>query len=104
MQDGSGILQRNQELRYNKTGIDELSEGNKTIEQGQEIERFLSQPFFVAAQFTGREGKYVRVEDTVQGFKAIAEGKYDMLPEQAFYMTGSIEEVIQRASEIESLQ
>ncbi|OQA23064.1 MAG: ATP synthase subunit beta [Actinobacteria bacterium ADurb.Bin346] len=101
------ILQRNKELQdiIAILGIDELSEEDKTIVQrARKIERFLSQPFFVAAQFTGREGKYVRVEDTVQGFKAIAEGKYDMLPEQAFYMTGSIEEVIQRASEIESLQ
>jgi F-type H+-transporting ATPase subunit beta len=101
------ILQRNKELQdiIAILGIDELSEEDKTIVQrARKIERFLSQPFFVAAQFTGREGKYVRIEDTIKGFKAIAEGSYDGLPEQAFYMTGSIEEVKQRASKMESAQ
>ena len=101
------ILQRNKELQdiIAILGIDELSEEDKTIVQrARKIERFLSQPFFVAAQFTGREGKYVRIEDTIKGFKAIAEGSYDGLPEQAFYMTGSIEEVEQRASKMESAQ
>ncbi len=101
------ILQRNKELQdiIAILGIDELSEEDKTIVQrARKIERFLSQPFFVAAQFTGREGKYVRIEDTIKGFKAIAEGKYDSLPEQAFYMTGGIEDVEQRASKMESAQ
>ncbi len=90
------VLQRNKELQdiIAILGIDELSEEDKTIVQrARKIEKFLSQPFFVAAKFTGREGKYVKVEDTIKGFKAIAEGKYDSIPEQAFYMAGSIEEV-----------
>ena len=88
------ILQRNKELQdiIAILGIDELSEEDKsTVQRARKIEKFLSQPFSVATQFTGREGRYVRVEDTVKGFKAICEGKYDSLPEQAFYMAGTIE-------------
>jgi F-type H+-transporting ATPase subunit beta len=99
------ILQRNKELQdiIAILGIDELSEEDKTIVQrARKIEKFLSQPFFVAAQYTGREGKYVKVDDTIKGFKAIAEGKYDSIPEQAFYMAGNIEEVEERASKMQN--
>jgi F-type H+-transporting ATPase subunit beta len=79
-------------------GMDELSEEDKvTVSRARKIQRFLSQPFFVAAEFTGSEGKYVKVEDTVNGFKEIVEGKHDDLPEQAFYMVGGIEEVQEKA-------
>ena len=100
------VLQRNKELQdiIAILGIDELSEEDKTIVQrARKIEKFLSQPFFVAAKFTGREGKYVKVEDTIKGFKAIAEGKYDSIPEQAFYMAGNIEEVEERASRMQAV-
>ncbi len=98
------ILQRNKELQdiIAILGIDELSEEDKTtVQRARKIERFLSQPFFVTTQFTGRPGKYVRIEDTIKGFKAIAEGKYDSVPEQAFYMAGNIEEVEERAAKME---
>ncbi len=97
------ILQRNKELQdiIAILGIDELSEEDKTtVQRARKIERFLSQPFFVAAQFTGRPGKYVKVEDTIKGFKEIVEGKYDNIPEQAFYMAGTIEEVQKRAMQM----
>src|SRR5207237_2499638 len=68
-------------------GIDELSEDDKlTVARARKIQRFLSQPFFVAAQFTGREGKYVKIADTIKGFREIVEGKHDDIPEQAFYI------------------
>ncbi|MBN2072915.1 MAG: F0F1 ATP synthase subunit beta [Actinobacteria bacterium] len=94
------VLQKNKELQdiIAILGIDELSEEDKlTVQRARKIERFLSQPFFVAEQFTGREGRYVKVEDTIKGFKAIIDGKYDHLPEQAFYMLGTIEEVEEKA-------
>ncbi len=79
-------------------GMDELSEEDKlTVSRARKIQRFLSQPFFVAAQFTGKEGKFVSVADTVRGFKEILDGKHDDLPEQAFYMVGGIEEVVEKA-------
>lgn len=79
-------------------GMDELSEEDKlTVNRARKIQRFLSQPFFVAAQFTGTDGKFVSVPDTVRGFKEILEGKYDELPEQAFYMVGGIEEAVEKA-------
>ncbi len=79
-------------------GMDELSEEDRlTVSRARKIQRFLSQPFFVAAQFTGKEGKFVSVADTVRGFKEILEGKHDDLPEQAFYMVGGIEEVVEKA-------
>jgi F-type H+-transporting ATPase subunit beta len=82
-------------------GMDELSEGDKvTVSRARKIQRFLSQPFFVAAQFTGTEGKFVTVADTVRGFKEILEGKHDDLPEQAFYMVGGIEEVVEKAKKL----
>ena len=74
-------------------GIDELSEEDKlAVSRARKIQRFLSQPFFVASQFTGREGKYVPIADTIKGFKEIVEGKHDGIPEQAFYLQGTIEE------------
>ena len=82
-------------------GMDELSEQDKlTVSRARKIQRFLSQPFFVAAQFTGTEGKFVSVPDTVRGFKEILEGKHDDLPEQAFYMVGGIEEAIEKAQKL----
>jgi F-type H+/Na+-transporting ATPase subunit beta len=82
-------------------GIDELSEEDKlVVARARKIQRFLSQPFFVAAQFTGREGKYVPLSETVRGFKEIAEGKHDDLPEQAFYMVGNIDEAISQAEKM----
>ncbi len=82
-------------------GMDELSEEDKvTVSRARKIQRFLSQPFFVAAQFTGTEGKFVSVPDTVRGFKEILDGKHDDLPEQAFYMVGGIEEVIEKARKL----
>jgi len=84
-------------------GMEELSEEDKIIvARARKIQRFLSQPFHVAEEFTGRPGKYVPVADTIKGFKEIIEGKHDDKPEQAFYMVGGIEEVIQRAEELES--
>jgi F-type H+-transporting ATPase subunit beta len=82
-------------------GMDELSEEDKvTVSRARKVQRFLSQPFFVAAQFTGTEGKFVSVPDTVRGFKEILDGKHDDLPEQAFYMVGGIEEVIEKAKKL----
>ncbi|MEI8173281.1 MAG: F0F1 ATP synthase subunit beta [Deltaproteobacteria bacterium] len=82
-------------------GMDELSEDDKvTVSRARKIQRFLSQPFFVAAQFTGREGKFVSVAETVRGFKEILEGKHDDLPEQAFYMVGGIDEVVEAAKKL----
>ena len=82
-------------------GMDELSEEDKLIvSRARKIQRFLSQPFFVASQFTGLEGKYVKLTDTIRSFKEIVDGKYDALPEQAFYMVGTIEEVIAKADKM----
>ncbi|MBI4904257.1 MAG: F0F1 ATP synthase subunit beta [Acidobacteria bacterium] len=78
-------------------GIDELSEDDKlTVARARKLQQFLSQPFFVAQQFTGYEGKYVKLEDTVRGFKEICDGKHDDVPQQAFYMQGTIEEVLEK--------
>ena len=80
-------------------GMDELSDEDKlTVSRARKIQRFLSQPFFVAAQFTGKEGRYVKLEDTIKGFKAILEGKHDDIPEGAFYMVGDIEEALENAA------
>jgi F-type H+-transporting ATPase subunit beta len=80
-------------------GMDELSEEDrKTVNRARKIQRFLSQPFHVAEQFTGMKGKYVELEDTVRSFKEILEGKHDDLPEQAFYMVGSIEDAVEKAA------
>ncbi len=79
-------------------GVEELSEDDKLIvARARKIQRFLTQPMFVAAQFTGREGRYVKIEDTVRGFREILDGKHDDLPEQAFYMVGTIEEALENA-------
>jgi F-type H+-transporting ATPase subunit beta len=82
-------------------GMDELSDEDKiTVGRARRIQRFLSQPFHVAAQFTGVEGKYVKLEDTIRGFKEIVEGKHDDIPEQAFYMVGSIDEAVEKAKQM----
>jgi F-type H+-transporting ATPase subunit beta len=97
------ILQRYKDLQdiIAILGIDELSEEDKlTVSRARKIQRFLSQPFFVAAQFTGLEGKYVSIADTIKGFKEIVEGKHDGVPEQAFYLQGTIEDVLKRAEEL----
>jgi F-type H+/Na+-transporting ATPase subunit beta len=98
-----GVLQRYKDLQdiIAILGIEELSDEDKqTVARARKIERFLSQPMFVAQQFTGLEGKYVKIEDTVRGFKEIVEGKHDSVPEQAFYMQGTIEEVLQNAEKM----
>ena len=93
------ILQRYKDLQdiIAILGIDELSEDDKlTVSRARKIQKFLSQPFFVAQQFTGLEGKYVTIADTIRGFKEIVEGKHDEIPEQDFYMAGTIDEVLER--------
>jgi F-type H+-transporting ATPase subunit beta len=94
------ILQRYKDLQdiIAILGIDELSEDDKlAVSRARKIQRFLSQPFFVASQFTGLEGKYVTIDETIKGFKEIAEGKHDGMPEQAFYLVGTIEEAVAKA-------
>ncbi len=96
-----GTLQRYKELKdiIAILGMDELSEEDKlTVSRARKIQRFLSQPFFVAEVFTGSPGKYVSVKDTIASFKAILAGEYDHLPEQAFYMVGGIEEAVERGA------
>jgi F-type H+-transporting ATPase subunit beta len=84
-------------------GIDELSEDDKlVVARARKIQKFLSQPFFVAEQFTGKPGRYVKVQDTIKGFKEIVEGKHDEIPEQAFYMVGTIEEVLEQAQKMKA--
>ena len=93
-------LQRYKELRdiIAILGMDELSEEDKqVVTRARKIQRFLSQPFYVAEVFTGSEGKYVSLKDTIKGFQGIIEGEYDSLPEQAFYMVGTIEEAVEKA-------
>jgi F-type H+-transporting ATPase subunit beta len=83
--------------------VEELSDEDKlTVARARRIQRFLSQPMFVAEAFTGREGRYVSIRDTVRGFKEILEGKHDDLPEQAFYMVGAIEEAREQAEKMEA--
>ncbi|MCL4458080.1 MAG: F0F1 ATP synthase subunit beta [Nitrospirae bacterium] len=97
------ILQRYKELQdiIAILGMEELAEDDKlTVSRARKIQRFLSQPFSVAEVFTGRPGKYVKLEDTIKGFKAIADGQYDDVPEQAFYMAGPIEEVEEKARQL----
>jgi len=96
-------LQRYKELRdiIAILGMDELSEDDKlTVSRARKIQRFLSQPFFVAEVFTGAPGKYVGLKDTIRGFKGIVDGEFDHLPEQAFYMVGPIEEAVEKAKKI----
>jgi len=93
------VLQRYKDLQdiIAILGIDELSDDDKLlVARARKIELFLSQPFFVATQFTGREGRYVKVKDTVRGFRMILDGELDHIPEQMFYMAGPIEDVLQR--------
>jgi F-type H+-transporting ATPase subunit beta len=97
------VLQRYKDLQdiIAILGIEELSEEDKqSVSRARRIQRFLSQPMFVTEVFTGRAGKYVKIEDTVRGFAEILEGKYDDLPEQAFYMVGGIEEVVEAARQL----
>ncbi|MGD8902252.1 MAG: F0F1 ATP synthase subunit beta [Anaerolineae bacterium] len=97
------VLQRYKDLQdiIAILGIDELSEEDKlVVVRARKIQRFLSQPMFVAEQFTGREGRYVTIQETVRGFREILDGKHDDLPEQAFYMVGGIDEAVQAAEEL----
>ena len=96
-------LQRYKELKdiIAILGMDELSEDDKlTVARARKIQRFLSQPFFVAEVFTGSPGKYVTLKETIRDFKGIVQGEYDHLPEQAFYMVGSIDEAIEKAKSL----
>ncbi|MES3036809.1 MAG: F0F1 ATP synthase subunit beta [Bdellovibrionota bacterium] len=102
--DVQSILQRYRELQdiIAILGMDELSEEDKlVVGRARRVQRFLSQPFFVAEQFTGMPGKYVDIKDTVKGFRAIIDGKHDSLPEQAFYMVGTIEEAVEKAKKLQ---
>src|SRR5437899_6879521 len=97
------VLQRYKDLQdiIAILGIDELSEEDRiVVSRARKIQKFLSQPFFVAQQFTGLPGKYVKIGDTIRGFKEIAEGKHDEIPEQAFYNQGTIEDVLVKAEQI----
>ena len=97
------ILQRYKDLQdiIAILGIDELSEDDKlAVSRARKIQRFLSQPFFVASQFTGLAGKYVSIADSIKGFKEICEGKHDSVPEQAFYLKGTIEDVLESAAKM----
>ncbi len=94
------VLQKYKDLQdiINILGIDELSDEDKlAVSRARKVQRFLSQPFFVAEQFTGKSGKYVKIADSIKGFKGIISGEYDELPENAFYMVGTIEEAIEKA-------
>ena len=98
-----GVLQRYKELKdiIAIYGMDELSEEDKqVVSRARKVERFLSQPFFVAEVFTGSPGKYVSLEESIKGFKGILNGDYDDLPEQAFYMVGTIEEAVEKAKTV----
>ena len=101
-----GVLQRYKDLQdiIAILGMDELSEEDKlSVSRARKIQKFFSQPFHVAEQFTGFKGKYVKLEDTIKGFRELVEGKYDDIPEQAFYMQGTIEEVLERAEQIKKV-
>ncbi|MCP1364606.1 F0F1 ATP synthase subunit beta, partial [Halomonas sp. BBD48] len=95
------VLQRYKELKdiIAILGMDELSDEDKqAVNRARKIQRFLSQPFFVAEVFTGAPGKYVSLKDTIRGFQGILDGEYDDLPEQAFYMVGTIDEAVEKAN------
>jgi len=97
------LLQRYKDLQdiIAILGMDELSEEDKdVVSRARKVQRFLSQPFFVAETFTGTTGEYVDIKDTIRGFKEILEGKHDELPEQAFYMVGGIEQVQEKAKKV----
>jgi F-type H+-transporting ATPase subunit beta len=100
-----GILQRYKDLQdiIAILGIDELSEEDKLIvARARKVQRFLSQPFHVAEQFTGMQGRYVKVQETIKGFQEIVDGKHDDIPEQAFYMKGTIEEVLEHGKRLKA--
>jgi len=100
------ILQRYKDLQdiIAILGMDELSEEDKRlVGRARRVQRFLSQPFFVASQFTGLEGKYVKLEDTIASFERVVSGEFDELPEQAFYMQGGIEDVVAQAKKMASV-
>jgi F-type H+-transporting ATPase subunit beta len=102
-QDVKKVLQRYKELQdiIAILGLDELSDEDKlVVSRARKVQRFFSQPFFVAAQFTGLEGKYVKLEDTIRGFREIIDGKHDDVPEQAFFLQGTIEDVRKRAEQM----
>ena len=99
--DRVGIHQRDPRVLYRAFPdilLGESEEDKVTVSRARKVQRFLTQPFFVAETFTGTPGKYVSMKDTIRGFKEILDGKHDEIPEQAFYMTGSIEEVLEKAS------
>jgi F-type H+-transporting ATPase subunit beta len=101
-----GVLQRYKDLQdiIAILGMDELSEDDKLIvARARKIQRFLSQPFFVAEQFTGMQGRYVKVEDSIKGFREIVDGKHDDIPEQAFYMVGTIDEALEKAEKLKAV-
>jgi F-type H+-transporting ATPase subunit beta len=99
------ILQKYKELQdiIAILGMEELSDEDKlTVARARKMQRFLSQPFFVAEAFTGTPGKYVPIKETIRGFKEIIEGRYDDIPEQAFYMVGPIDEVLEKAKKLQA--
>jgi F-type H+-transporting ATPase subunit beta len=99
------ILQKYKDLQdiINILGMDELSDEDKIIvARARKIQKFLSQPFFVAEEFTGTPGRYVKLEDTIRSFKGIINGDFDHLPENAFYMVGTIDEAIEKAKTLQS--
>jgi F-type H+/Na+-transporting ATPase subunit beta len=101
--DVQALLQRFKELQdiIAILGMDELSEEDKlVVSRARKAQRFLSQPFFVAEQFTGLKGKYVDIKDTIRGFRELLDGKHDEVPEQAFYMVGTIEDVLEKAKKL----
>jgi F-type H+-transporting ATPase subunit beta len=101
--DVQALLQRYRELQdiIAILGMDELSEEDKlVVSRARKVQRFLSQPFFVAEQFTGMKGAYVDIKDTVRGFREILDGKHDDIPEQAFYLVGTIEDVLEKAKKL----
>jgi len=100
-----GILQRYKDLQdiIAILGIDELSDEDKlAVSRARKIQKFLSQPFHVAEQFTGLKGMYVKLADTIRSFKEIADGKHDSIPEQAFYMQGTIDDVLAKAESMKA--
>jgi F-type H+-transporting ATPase subunit beta len=97
------VLQRYKDLQdiIAILGVDELSDADKlVVARARRIQRFLSQPMFVAERFTGKPGRYVPIEETVRGFREILEGKHDDVPEQAFFMQGTIDDVLRAAEEL----
>ena len=100
------VLQRYKDLQdvIAILGMEELSEEDKlTVGRARRIQRFLSQPMFVAEAYTGREGRYVPIKETIRGFKEILEGKHDQLPESAFYMVGSIDEAVEQGKKMDAI-